>query len=430
MKTILTCLLSSILYFSSVSQTFTTLTSGNWNNTTNVWSTNGVTPCGCFPGNNLNADTLKIGHALTLTAHLSATTLSSIQVDPGGSMNNSLFDVSISNSIVLANGNVNIKKLTILAGGNFQLQNSILVLNGNSDIYGILQTTNSTIHILTGNIQVFPGATAQLNSGTHIHFSNGNYRNEGTTNICSSCCISFDKGSVLNTAGSSMNGSGSLLVNAGSIKNYGTWNPSITWCASGADVGMTSPENCSLSNQICTFGPLAMELLSFDGWMHPGFTELIWVVSSANHALSYTIEQYQTTESWKVISEPFNSESLDNAVRYRMEVTIPDGNGIYRLTARNQDGTTEFVAHASPKSFDSEEIIVYPNPFDEGIIIKAAPYQKIKEAVLLDLQGRQCAQMQLEDFSTVPWKPDVKAGCYQLAITFENETKFWKICKN
>jgi hypothetical protein len=66
--------------YAATSQTYYTLTSGNWNNTTNVWSLNGTTPCGCFPGNTLVSDTLYVSHPLNLTAHINASATSKIQV--------------------------------------------------------------------------------------------------------------------------------------------------------------------------------------------------------------------------------------------------------------------------------------------------------------------------------------------------------------
>ena len=134
-----------LISFVSYGQTYKTLASGNWNNVTNVWSTNGVTPCGCFPGNNITSDTVIVNHPLTLNASLNANSLSKIQINSSGSLTNPSFDVTISNSIVLANGSLSIRKLDVAAGGTFALTNSVLMINGSIDINGVFTSSFSNI---------------------------------------------------------------------------------------------------------------------------------------------------------------------------------------------------------------------------------------------------------------------------------------------
>ncbi len=71
-STITTALVLFFLSFSASAQTYTTMTTGAWTNTTNVWSTNGgASPCGCTPGAAPGAITVNVAHPLTVTPNMS-----------------------------------------------------------------------------------------------------------------------------------------------------------------------------------------------------------------------------------------------------------------------------------------------------------------------------------------------------------------------
>jgi hypothetical protein len=406
------------------SQTYSTLTSGNWNNTTNVWSLNGSTPCGCFPGNNLVGDTLVVSHPLNLTAHVNASATSKIQVGSSGSMSNALFDITISNSIFLAEGNMNIKKLIINAGGVFQLTNSILMINASSDIYGQLQSNNADIQFLTGNLQVFPSGSVFLSNGTHMHFSNGGYRNDGLTSLCSSCCISSDKGSFQNSAGAVVSGSGAIQVNNGTLKNFGTWPSATTWCASGADVGMSSPENCSLSNQICTFGPLATDLITFEGAFHSSCLRLVWVTSNYLPPLQFFVEYLSPSFSWKKIEGTITYEELESEVHYEMftDCTL-HADGIFKLTALDQEGIRVFEAQTSVNGEENRSARLYPNPSNSNTTLLWTPFMGVEQIEVQDFLGRTILQLEVGGMLTTQLSPPDFPGIYRIILEGRQQTE-------
>jgi hypothetical protein len=378
---------------------------------------NGTTPCGCFPGNTLVSDTLFVSHPVNLTAHINASTTSKIQVGGTGSISNALFNVTISNSIVLAEGNLNIKKLTINSGGVFQLKNSILMINASSDIYGLLQADNADIQFLAGNIQVFPTGNIQMTNGSHMHFTNGGYRNDGLTSLCASCCISSDKGSLQNVAGATFTGSGAVLINSGTLKNFGSWPSSITWCASGADVGMTSAENCSLSDQICTFGPLASDLLTFEGTFTESCIELFWVTANYLMPLNFLVEHLQPSSAWKKLEGAFTVEELESVIRYRMltDCTLQSGS-VFRLTAFDNDGQRVFVAHTSVEAEASPGARLYPNPSEEYVTIDWNPDMHIERIEVEDYLGRKIADIDVKGIHSTSFPSPDLPGIYRVTL--------------
>jgi hypothetical protein len=410
--------------YAATSQTYYTLTSGNWNNTTNVWSLNGTTPCGCFPGNTLVSDTLYVSHPLNLTAHINASATSKIQVGNGGSMSNALFDVTISNSIVLAEGNLNIKKLTINAGGLFQLNNSVLMVNGSSDVFGQFNANNSDIQLLAGNVQVFPSGNVQLTNGTRLHFSNGNYRNEGITSVCSTCCISSDKGSMLNVSGANFSGAGAVQINNGSIKNYSTWDSGITWCASGADVGMTSTENCLLSDQICTFGPLATDLISFEGNFNASCLELYWVTSNYVLPVHFLVEQLQPSSMWQKIDGILAFEELESVIRYRFATDCTfHSDGVFRLSAFDKEGGRIFTSHTSVFREEVEEVRLFPNPSKEEATLLWPYHMEIEEVIVQDYLGRNIFRQKAAGEKVITLKHPGFPGVYRVILVGNNTSE-------
>lgn len=138
----------------SYGQKYFTLQAGAWNNVTNVWSLDNITPCGCYPGNILSSDTVIVNHAINLNASLDASSLSQISVKASGSISNPAADITITNSVVLADGAVEVNKFIVGDGGFFQLKSSNLIINSRMLISGTFNTDFSNITVMNGNIEV------------------------------------------------------------------------------------------------------------------------------------------------------------------------------------------------------------------------------------------------------------------------------------
>jgi hypothetical protein len=416
--------------FISLGQKYYTLASGNWNNTTNVWSLNGVTPCGCFPGNNLVTDSLIISHPINLTSNINASTLSKVQINPGGNLSNSGFDLIINNSVVLANGGVNIRNLYIGADGRFEINSSTLIVNVNMDIYGSFYAEFSNLTVMGGNIQVFPSGSFIIGNNSRLHFLNGNFRNEGFTSICSDCCLSFDKGNVTNESTGTFTGGGTVLSTVGNIKNYGTWDPVITYCSSGNDVGMVSQENCIQANILCTFAPLPTELVAFTGYTHNNANILVWETASEINTDHYEIERSMNGLAWTSLGNvdaEINSQE-HNAYSFS---DLDQGTGIlyYRLTKINTNGEAGFIKTLSLVNDQDEEVLIFPNPAGETVWIHLDPKGSTHHIRVLDPSGRIIQQIATGDTFTFELPLPSQDGLYFIHTEGQDFTHTYTLVK-
>jgi hypothetical protein len=368
MKAILS--FSTIISISFLSHAvhFRTIGNGNWNNTTTVWSTNGITPCGCAPGFTLSSDTITINHPVNLTAHLTATASSKLQINVNGSLTNSLFDVTIANSVLLANGSMNIKKLTVQSGASLAVNNSVLILNGPTAIYGQLNSSFSSIYLLSGNLDVFSAGNFQVTNYSTLQFTNGNLRNQGNVNLCSTCCIVFDKGGITNENTGTMTGDGAAITYNGTIKNFGVWDVGIDYCSSGNDIGMPLAENCTSSNAICLNSPLALFINSFTVTAATHTNNLQWETSDESSVNHYCIEKSLDGMAWNLIIRiaPELSDSF-HALHHWQDINPSIGTTVYRLSAVNNDSDTIAQRMASTFRSSADDLLIYPNP-TEGIV--------------------------------------------------------------
>lgn len=428
---ILNILFILLISFISYGQKYYTLTSGNYNNTTNVWSLNGVTPCGCFPSYNLISDTLIVNHPVNLTGNITANTQSKIQVNSAGSMSNSAVNVTVSNSLVLADGSFSINRLIVDAGATFEITNSTLFINASLDIYGTFISDFSNIYVNIGNIDIYPSGSFIVLDGTRIHFTNGNFENSGITDICSSCCISFSKGNVTNQSSGSFIGGGFVLTDLGNIKNFGSWSPAISWCSNGNDVGMTSPENCSLANDLCIFVPLPTELVYFDGFVQDEHNILVWETASENNIDYYQIDRSKDGLDWEFV-EKVNALGSSQQINQYSTVDQDQTSGIiyYKLSQIDLDGSTKLSQTLSLINNANAAMIIYPNPTNDFVIVQLEQNNRYKTLKVVDAFGKQLNQVEIGDTFTLEIQLPAKTGIYFIQAEGEDFTDTYTLMKN
>ena len=106
--------------------TYRTLTSGTWNDVVSVWSTDGITPCGCSPTTG-PGDIVIIDHNITATTNITMNS-AMLTVNAAGSINSTARLNVNSGSVALARapnpvllranrGNTP-KRLSVLLGGD------------------------------------------------------------------------------------------------------------------------------------------------------------------------------------------------------------------------------------------------------------------------------------------------------------------------
>lgn len=431
MKNIFFSLLAFLsICFISHGQKYYTLNSGNWNNTTTVWSLDGITPCSCFPGNSLLTDTIFVNNPINLTSNVSASSLSKIEINTTGALSNSTFDLFISNSIVLANGSISVRNLNIGLGGNFEISSSSLLVNLNLDVAGILKSSLSNITIINGNIQVSSTGSVLLENNSMIHFFNGNYKNNGLTSICSTCCISLDAGNIQNETTGTFNGNGSVISSSGNIKNYGIWNPTLKWCALGASVGMTSIENCITANANCTFAPLPIDLLNFDGYHQENKNIIFWETASENNSNYFQLNKSKDGTNWSLLTiiEAQGFSSGKHYYEYTDEDET-DGINYYNLSQFDLNGHETLDKTISLINEQSSFLTFYPNPSDDKVNIQLKTNNPYKSISILDASGRKLNQLIIGDALTFEIQLPYQIGIYFIRAEGEQISNTFKLMK-
>ena len=409
-----------------------TLTNGNWNNTTSVWSLNNSTPCGCFPGYSINLDTVTVNHPVTLTGTVNSSSTGRIRVNTSGSLNSAIADIFVNNSVVLAYGAVTVRSLNIGTGGMFSIQNASLFVNLNLDNNGSLVIDHAAVHQINGNATNFAGASLQLINGAYYQSILGNFKNEGSVQLCSTCCFELQKGNITNQAGASFNGTGGINVVNGNIKNLGNWNSSLSYCSSGADQGMPVAENCIQAKQICLISNtgLPTSLISFQGNPQHQFNFLEWRSAAESFQEIYLIERSSDGTNWIYLTSVPVNESLSSIHDYSYLDSLPLSEiSYYRLSKLDENGNLIFQDQLSIRNADDARVSIYPNPTNSDIIVKCQLPHSYRLIELRDASGRNILQTPVDESGITHIPLPQEKGNYFIQLQGSVHTTIFTVIK-
>jgi len=413
-----------ILSFSTLSfgQKYYSLNSGNWNNTTNVWSLNGITPCGCYPGNNLITDSIFVSHPINLTSNLSASSLSKIQINPSGSLSNSNFRLAISNSVVIANGSISVKEINVSTGGSLIISNSSILVNSRILLSGYLEANASNVTIIGGNIEVYASGTFVINGNSQIHFYSGNYKNAGNTSICDSCCLTFQKGNISNESTGIFTGSGNIISDIGNISNSGSWSPTLKYCTSGFDSGMPGPEDCIGANEICTVTPLPSEIVYFKGFREQETNILQWQTASELNVSFYEIEKSIDGENWYSIGIVNAAGNSTELLDYEFEDLDKEfGIRYYKLSQVDNDGKIGRTKTLCLSMQTKSDLSIYPNPTNENATVELNKNHEFTKLKVMDAFGRILNDINIDNSLIIEIQLPEQNGLYFFIAEGESE---------
>lgn len=354
-----------VVTLNSFAVTYTSISDGNWDNTTDVWSTDGETACECTPGGMTNGDRIIINHNITLTYNVTINGGSKVVIFDTGSLTG-CFNLFVDNSDFTAYGDVNINRLTLENGATFTLSGAILQLANRLVIdNSTLNIDNGLIYMTDGNIDIL-GTDSQLNltNGSRINVSNGNITNAGTIFIDADCCLTTN-GNWNNLENASVTGSGSATTIVGNMKNDGDWSTDIAWCSAGFDFGMPSTENCLAANEICENILLPIELVKFEATLvHDDYVELVWETASEHNNDYFTLMRTTNGTDWTEISRidgAGNSTVTNYYVEQDKDLSFTIA--YYKLVQYDTDGKSSSSRVISVKrELEDHEVIIYPNP--------------------------------------------------------------------
>lgn len=335
---------------------YTTLSDGNYYNTTNVWSTDGVTPCFCSPTDtNDLGDTLDITAQILLGSNVTFRNGAVLRIYTTGSLYGN-YQLVLDGSQVTNDGILSVGSLT-QRGPAFFISNTTLNINpGDLIVEGGFFYLGASSHV-GGSLEVWINALfIVLENG--ILVVDGNFTNHGISNFRSGACIT-----VLGDFTSDYVVYGDGHVGAqGNFTNYGDWVSTISWCAGGVDSGVPGLEDCT------TCGPLPVSIGKFEVAYDPAMVaaSLRWnsLLESNNEA--FLLARSVDGKTFAPLTEIASTAPNGGGATYaHFDREAPEGDVWYRLSQRDRDGNVSILAtqrvqvgaHA-PQAFQA-----WPNPF-------------------------------------------------------------------
>lgn len=397
--------------------TYTTLQNGAWSNTTNVWSTDGTTPCLCMPSYTLSGDTLVMNHDISISSNINVTNLSFITIQTGRSFMASGYTVELIDGKIISDGPLVIKKLTVDAGSSVEIYNSEIEIEFRMEIFGDL-ILNASVLEVNGNIIVYDSGTLDISNSSKLGGVTGNFTNTGTVNIGPASCLQLSVGNVRNNAPGVFTGSGSIISDFGNINNSSVWSLALKWCSAGADVGMPTVEDCTGANLVCdAFVLLPIQLTSFIVSAEEGYNHIEWITASEINCDYFEIIKSVDGDTWTSIGSVNGNGNSTAEINYEFRDSQVSGTiTYYQLVQYDFDGKKNYSPVISVVNNKQNEASVYPNPGKDNFSILFGD-QKVESITILDINGAVVYKEIIEqgkDFVNV--SPDLSSGVYYLNL--------------
>jgi hypothetical protein len=379
--------------------TYTSINAGNWNDVVNVWSTNGgVTPCGCNPGPTSSGNDIIINDAITMNFAVTINGGSNISVLASGKVNGAqdltiangsadFFSSSTLGTVVINNGSMILYTGAVVTTGNLQVQaGGTLTLDG--------------AQLNSGQTRVFAGGTLNLINAARYRCVTSNFRNNGTINISSDCCIATN-GNFQNNAGGVVNGNG-VIDSGGNLNNSGVWSINVDWCANGAGLGLPNPENCGAVGIVCGAIVLPVELVNFSAEVVNENNAVINWETASEHNNDYFL-LFKSTDgvNWVEVDKVLGAGNSTEHLYYQsIDYKLKEGVTYFKLLQFDFDAR---INESEIISIDNKntDITIYPNPVRIGDNITISLGNEVTELVILNQNGGMVFSQDIENQSTV-----------------------------
>lgn len=393
-------ILSVFIYHGNlIAATYTTLNSGLWNDVTNVWSLDGVTPCGCSPATTTAGNHIVINHNITTTSNLIINGASTFTVNASGQLLGS-DNINTWNSTIHFFGHVAINKFVMDAGANVNLHTGVIMdLNNQLHIINGVFTNDGGLSN-SGGIDINSTGTLITLNASRMHVTSGNMTNYGLIDVCATCCMSSN-GNWRNMATGTVTGNGAVN-SGGNINNSGIWDINVSWCATGTGLGLPNPEDCATAQGICFAITLPVELAEFEAEaIENEQIDLSWTTASEQNSDYFVIERSTDAKEWTALGQVKAAGNSNSEIHYLFTDSEPmSGINYYRLVQYDFDGRSNISTivlaeiHAT-----NEEITAYPNPIANGQTLTVTGVEFGDEVVLLNAAGTIVVQEMVESRS-------------------------------
>jgi len=406
--------------------TYTTLASGDWSNTTNVWSLDGVTPCGCAPNTTTNSDQIIINHDITASGNINIDNNSSLVINTTGSFTSGN-ELNFNNASASINGNVTVNKFGVNAGAEVDLNSAILTINARVEIYGTINIDGGYTLMAGGNVEVYPGGQLNLENGGKLDVQGGNITNSGVIDLCTTCCTTTS-GNWRNNSNGTVTGSGAARSESGNMRNFGSWALSVAWCSAGTQQGMPGFENCFTANATCNLVILPVEFGEISAKVNSnGLVQIHWNTVSERDNGHFVVFRLNADENWQEVAWVKGAGTTTKAQQY-MVIDPKAKSGVNYYKVRQVDMNGEY-SDSEPVSvaLNTREIHVYPNPIAKDATVNITGVEKGSNVVLLNTSGHVLHQMITQNTSAELnlGTMNISAGIYliQVVRNGQKETK-------
>jgi hypothetical protein len=398
---------------------YTTLADGNYYNVTNVWATDGVTPCFCSPSDTLvGGDTLEVTSQILLGSNLTLRSGAVLNIYLTGSVYGN-YSLVLDGAVVSNEGILSVAELTQLGFGNLVSLGTLNINPGDLVIESGQFQMGVSNHV-GGSLVVAQSAYLQvLENG--ILVVDGNYSNQGISNLQSGACVTVlgDFSNIYVVFGAGHIGA------QGSMTNDGDWG-GITWCAGGADSGLPGIEDCN------TCGPLPVALGEFKAVFDPGLSAAVlkWNTLLESNSDAFLLARSTDGQAFEPLTEVASTAPNGGGAAYaHTDLDAPQGDVWYQLSQRDQEGNVRLLATQRVRISDGEvaPFSAWPNPFG-NLLHFGLGGDEVISVNLRDLNGRLLLTQDHIgggeiDGSALP------AGIYLLEYQTADESGFVRVSK-
>lgn len=252
-------------------------------------------------------------------------------------------------------------------------------LSSNGDYTDYIQVTNFGFSIpLTASIDGIVVEVERWNTGTK------NVKDSKVKIVEGSVIGGTDKSAGGNWAMSDPN----TYVTYGNATDLwgNTWTPAdingsgfgiaISAARSGGGGASADPRIDNIRITVYYTDPLPIELLSFTGEASGNKNELKWSVATQFNNDYFTIERSTDTFNWQELANIRGAGSSSQKLDYTCSDPDPSVGTYYRLSQTDYNGTRKYFDIISVIN-SAERILIFPNPFNESIVITGIPNPRV-----------------------------------------------------
>lgn len=174
------------------------------------------------------------------------------------------------------------------------------------------------------------------------------------------------------------------------LDSFNTYNPNGTWklyengIIGLTDVGSINSWQLTITS---TNVPLPLSLVSFDVFRKGSQSDLTWTTTEEHNTSLFVIERSRDGKSFEPIGQVKATGSTTIRTTYHYtDVSPVEGANYYRLKMEDRDGGYQYSTVAV-LSFSSANLVLYPNPFKDKLVIERSGVSDAREVILFNVAG-------------------------------------------